>query len=159
MSTRVNFKKISRHDGPMESLGYLLWRVSLKWRGTIEAALKDYDLTHPQFVMLASLGWLTKEGDMVSQATVGKMAGFDPNTTSQILRGLEAKKLIKRTQKQDERSKNPVLTPAGAKRLGDSMSKAVERLDDHFFKPLTKAEARQLIKLFQKLFYYHHIQE
>lgn len=157
MKPRVDFKKMSRHDGPMDSLGYLLWRVSLKWRGTIEAALKDYDLTHPQFVVLASLGWLTKEGDMVTQAVVGKMAGFDPNTASQILRGLESKKLIKRIQKQDERSKNPILTSAGVKRLSDAMSKAVERLDDHFFKPLNKTEAQQLIQLFRKLFIHHNL--
>ena len=143
------------HKGPIESLGFLLWRVSLKWRGTIEAALKVHDLTHPQFVMLASLGWLTKEGDMVTQAVVGKMAGFDPNTASQILRGLEAKKLIKRVQKQDERSKNPMLTELGIKRLSDSMSKAVEKIDAVFFKPLTKVESEQLVGLFRKLYLHH----
>lgn len=152
MKHRVDFKKVSRHDGPMESLGYLLWRVSLRWRSSIEAALKEYDLTHPQFVMLASLAWLTKEGDMVTQADVARMAGFDPNTASQILRGLEGKNLIKRVRKQDERSKNPTLTAAGKKRLSEAMSKAVEEIDDHFFKPLTKAEGKQLIGLFQKLF-------
>lgn len=155
MKHRVDFKKVSRHDGPMESLGYLLWRVSLRWRSSIEAALKDYDLTHPQFVMLASLAWLTKEGDMVTQAEVGKMAGFDPNTASQIFKGLEKKGLLKRIRKQDERSKNPLLTADGKKRLSESMSKAVEEIDEHFFKPLTKTEGKQLIGLFQKLFLHH----
>lgn len=52
------------------------------------------NLTHPQFVVLATLGWLTRTGDRVTQAAVGKMAGLDPNTTSQILKGLEQKGLI-----------------------------------------------------------------
>lgn len=159
MNKQVDFKKISKHKVPMESLGFLLWRISLCWRSKIETSLKKHDLTHPQFVMLASLAWLTKQGDMVSQAEVGKMAGVDPNTTSQILRGLETKQLIKRVRKQDERSKNPMLTSEGAKRLSVAMPKAVENIDEMFFNPLTKKESQQLLILFQKLFLHHDVNE
>ncbi|GAB4226014.1 MAG: hypothetical protein Tsb0021_01570 [Chlamydiales bacterium] len=89
MSKSIDFKKISVHKGPETSPGFLLWHVSTSWRNCIECALKKFDLTHPQFVVLASLGWLTREENLVSQAIVGKMAGLDPNTTSQIIRGLE----------------------------------------------------------------------
>jgi DNA-binding MarR family transcriptional regulator len=95
-SAPINFKKISVFQAPEDSPGYLLWRVSTQWRREIEVALKPFDLTHPQFVILATTGWLTKQGAKVSQIEIGQQAGLDPNTTSQILRGLEAKALIAR---------------------------------------------------------------
>src|SRR3990172_12382089 len=106
----VNFKHISIHTTPDESPGYLLWRVSMQWRSSIEKVLKPFHLTHPQFVILAALGWLTKDGNTVNQLDIGRMAGLDPNTTSQILRGLDTKKLIKRIHSVDARSKNPIVT-------------------------------------------------
>jgi DNA-binding MarR family transcriptional regulator len=150
MSKHIDFKHISLFQEPTESPGYLLWRVSIKWRSAIEKALKPLNLTHPQFVVLAVLAWLTKDGNKVSQAEVGKIAGLDPNTTSQILRGLEDKKLIKRIQSVDERSKNPVLTATGTKVLAQAMP-AVEREDELFFEKLKKNEVKNLVNCFEKL--------
>lgn len=150
MIKKIDFKHISEFQLPGESPGYLLWRVSIAWRNTIEKTLKDFGLTHPQFVVLAALGWLTQGGKKVSQADVGKMAGLDPNTTSQILRGLERKKLIKRVQKVDERSKNPTLTETGIDILSQAMP-AVEKADESFFATINPKELVSLNQLFQKL--------
>jgi hypothetical protein len=95
MKKSINFKEISVHNTPGRSPGFLLCHVSITWRGSIEGVLKFLGLTHPQFVILATLGWLTRKGDRVNQAFIGKMAGLDPNTVSQILRGFEQKELIK----------------------------------------------------------------
>ena len=97
----VNFKEISVHDTPGRSPGFLLWHVSAAWRGSIELMLKSIGLTHPQFVILSTLGWLTRKGDRVTQAAIGRMAGLDPNTISQIIRGLEQKELIIREKSSD----------------------------------------------------------
>lgn len=147
---KVNFKHISLYKTPEESPGYLLWRVSTLWRSAIEAALKPLNLTHPQFVILASLGWLTKNGDKVSQVDVSKMTGLDPNTTSQIIRGLEAKKFIKRTHSVNERSKNPALAPLGSEVLKQALP-TVEQADTHFFAKLQGDEVVSVVQLFQKL--------
>lgn len=134
----VDFKKISVHEGPEDSPGFLLWRVSTAWRREIEAVLKPLELTHPQFVVLASTAWLTKESGRVSQAEIGRQAGLDPNTTSQILRSLQTKGLIKRSRSADERSKHPVPTPAGARLLAKALP-AVEKADAAFFAPVKKS--------------------
>jgi DNA-binding MarR family transcriptional regulator len=89
MSERPNFKKISIHEAPKQSPGFLLWHISTSWRSSIEAVLKIFGLTHPQFVILATTGWLTRNGELTTQAAIGKMAGLDPNTTSQIITSLE----------------------------------------------------------------------
>ncbi len=132
MTQSVNFEEISIHPSAEESPGFLLWRVSTLWRKAIETVLKPLGLTHPQFVVLATTGWLTRTGEKVSQADIGRQAALDPNTTSQILRGLQAKGLIERAHNIDERSKYPILTLAGVESLTKAMP-AVERADAAFF--------------------------
>lgn len=146
----TNFNEISVHETPERSPGFLLWHISTAWRSSIEGVLKSMDLTHPQFVVLATLGWLTRNGDLVTQAAIGKMACLDPNTTSQIIRGLEHKNLIKREQSSDGRAKNPHITPKGHKILAKALP-AVESADTQFFDGLTTKEMSSMINIFQKL--------
>jgi DNA-binding MarR family transcriptional regulator len=150
MGKNLNFEEISIHDIPERSPGFLLWHISTSWRSSIEGILKPMDLTHPQFVVLATLGWLTRNGDRVSQAAIGKMAGLDPNTTSQIIKGLEHKDLIKREQSSDGRAKNPLLTSKGNAVLANALP-AVEAADARFFDCLTSKEMKGMIGIFQKL--------
>ena len=150
MGKNVDFKEISIHQTPERSPGFLLWHISTSWRTSIEAILKPMNLTHPQFVVLATLGWLTRTGDRVTQAAVGKMAGLDPNTTSQILKGLEQKDLIKRDPSSDGRAKNPLLTSKGHEIVAKALP-AVEVADAQFFNALTSKEMGSMIHLFQKL--------
>jgi Transcriptional regulators len=147
---KINFRHISQFATPDESPGYLLWQVSTRWRTAIESVLKPLNLTHPQFVLLATVAWLTKDGKSVSQADIGRMASLDPNTTSQIIRGLEAKQFIKRMQSVDERSKNPILTALGFEQLSKALPQ-VEKADAHFFVKLKTVEVSDMVKLFQKL--------
>lgn len=146
----IDLETITRFKTPEESPGYLLWRISMKWRNSIEAVLKPLDLTHPQFVVLAATGWLTRKNEKMAQITIGKTAGLDPNTTSQILRTLEAKKLITRTHSTNERSKNPMLTALGSDKLAQALP-AVEQADAVYFNTLTSQESDELVMIFQKL--------
>jgi DNA-binding MarR family transcriptional regulator len=150
MNEKSNFKKISIHEGPKQSPGSLLWHISTSWRSSIETILKNFGLTHPQFVVLATTGWLTRNEDLITQVTIGRMAGLDPNTNSQILKGLEQKKLIRRVQSDDGRAKNVSLTSKGSKILNQALP-AVELADGNFFNSLKTKEMNALIGLFQKL--------
>lgn len=135
-------------NGPEESPGYLLWRVSLSWRNAIEEVLKAFDLTHPQFVVLATTAWLTRNGKHTSQIDISKLAGLDPNTTSQILRGLEAKNFIVRLRSLNERNKNPNLTELGSQILHKALP-AVEKADLKFFEFLSSSEMSKFIQILQ----------
>jgi DNA-binding MarR family transcriptional regulator len=146
----MDFKKISVHETPKKSPGFLLWHVSTAWRSRIEAELKTLGLTHPQFVILATTGWLTRNGEPVTQVAIGKMAGLDPNTNSQILKGLEKKGLIHRGQSTDGRAKNVTLTPKGSKLLNRALP-AVENEDNSFFNPLSTEELNLMVQVYQRL--------
>ena len=137
----MDFKEISIYQGPELSPGYLLWRTSSLWRRMIEDALKPIKITHPQFVLLAVVAWHTKDGKTATQVEIGRYAGLDPNTTSQVLRGLQKKGLVRRKHLTDERSKHPELTKEGALCLKKAMP-AVEQADEKFFQGLgTKEES------------------
>jgi DNA-binding MarR family transcriptional regulator len=150
MNEKLSFEKISIHKGPKQSPGFLLWRLSTSWRTSVEAILKTFGLTHPQFVVLATTGWLTRNGKPVTQVAIGKMAGLDPNTNSQILKGLEQKELIQRTQSTDGRAKNISLTQKGTEILKLALP-AVEQTDTKFFSFLKENETAFLIEIFQTL--------
>lgn len=150
MNERLNFEEISVHKGPKQSPGFLLWHISTTWRSSVEKVLKTLGLTHPQFVVIATTGWLTRNGDLITQVAIGKMAGLDPNTNSQIITGLEQRKLIKRVQSSDGRAKNVSLTSDGLNMLNQALP-IVEQADSYFFNPLTERELSQLVKTFQKL--------
>lgn len=150
MSRAIDFSELTPHRGPEESLGFLLWKVSSCWRRKMEEALEPVGLTHPQFVILAGTGWFTRDGGRASQAKIGRHAGLDPNTTSQILRGLEAKGLIDRSRSPDERSKYPVLTERGVEVLTEAFPR-VEAVNGQFFAPLGDGGRQSLLEALRGL--------
>ena len=135
---------------PEESPGYLLWRISNSWKTSIEEVLKPLNLTHPQFVILATTAWLTRNNKHVNQIDISKTSGLDPTTTSQVLRGLEAKDFITRIRSLNERNKNPKLTILGNNVLSKAIP-TVENADAKFFGSLNIQSMNELIKTFQEL--------
>lgn len=141
---------MSHFDGPEESPGFLLWKVTTVWRRLIESALSTLDLTHPQFVLLASSAWLTQDGTQVTQAELARHCKMDLTMTSQVLRTLERKGLIKRqTSEKDERSKFSYPTKNGSLLIGKALP-LVESIDKEFFGKLGK-DLKHCIEILQKL--------
>ena len=146
----VAWEKATCFKGPEQSPGFLLWQVSTEWRRQIEAGLSSLGLTHPQFVLLASLGWLTRNGDKISQIVLARHCKTDITMTSQILRSLERKKFIERKQCQnDERAKLPLLTKKGAELIEKALP-LVEAIDYKFFKKLER-DTMKCVEILQRL--------
>lgn len=121
-----------------ESPGLLLWQVTNRWQAAQRAALAPFDLTHVQFVLLASVTWLngTGGGEPVMQRDLAAHAATDPMMTSQVLRTLEQKGLVeRRDHPSDRRAKSLVPTKAGAA-LANRAVAVVEACDREFFGPL-----------------------
>ena len=59
-------------------------RVYNKWHFTIKQALKELNLTHPQFVILASLAYLSQNDNEFTQFMISKISGIYVITLSQI---------------------------------------------------------------------------
>jgi DNA-binding MarR family transcriptional regulator len=125
-----------RPKEPSASAGFLLWHATLRWQRTIAAVLAPLDLTHVQFVLLASTWWLNRGGERPSQVQVARHAGTDIKMTSQVLRSLERKRLLIRDPDPvDMRAKRLQVTDAGGK-LSVTAIAAVEAADAEFFAPV-----------------------
>lgn len=118
---------------PEESPGFLLWHVTLRWQRDIAAALSPLDLTHVQFVLLASTWWLNGQGEAPNQLALARHAGTDVKMTSEVLRKLEGKGLIRReVDPSDTRARRLQVTKQGAA-LAQRAIDVVEAVDTRFF--------------------------
>jgi DNA-binding MarR family transcriptional regulator len=109
----------------------------LSWQRRIRSALAPHELTHVQFVLLASLWWLEDHGpEPPTQARLARQAGTDPMLTSQVLRKLEVRRLLERApDPTDTRARRLRLTPAGRDLVARALAD-VERADSDYFAPL-----------------------
>lgn len=148
--SKIAWKEVSQFEGPEESPGFLLWQVSTKWRRQIEAALAKVGLTHIQFVLLASIGWLARNNTDVAQVELARHCGIDITMTSQVLRTLERKGYIARQQRKgDDRSKFSRLTESGSALVEQALP-LVEAVDRQFFK-ISEQDTKKCIEILQKL--------
>ncbi|MFL6109511.1 MAG: MarR family winged helix-turn-helix transcriptional regulator [Marmoricola sp.] len=121
----------TRHAAASESPGLLLWRVTNDWQAAQRAALKPFGLTHVQFVLLASLTWLG-EGP-VTQRELASHAATDPMMTSQVLRALAERGLVRREPHPDDgRAIALEVTEEGVE-LANRAVVVVEECDRQFF--------------------------
>ncbi len=78
--------------------GYLLWRVTTKWRAAVDRAVAPLGLTHAQYSLLASLFGLSRTGAQPSQRELADYTGLEPIYVSKLARALEQTGLLTRTQ-------------------------------------------------------------
>jgi DNA-binding MarR family transcriptional regulator len=108
----------------------------MRWQRAMRAALAPHDLTHVQFVLLASAWWLGEPGEQPSQRRLAEHAGTDAMMTSQVVRALERSGLVERLRDPaDARSVRVTVTAAGRTRLQGALAD-VEAADAAFFAPV-----------------------
>ena len=115
-------------------------RVYNKWHSIIKKELKKMNLTHPQFVVLASLAYLSQDSNEVTQVMISKLSGIDVMTVSQILNLLEKNDFVKRKEhSRDTRAKAVILNKKGEEVLQKAVP-LIEQIDEIFFKKLDTDE-------------------
>jgi MarR family transcriptional regulator, organic hydroperoxide resistance regulator len=118
---------------PNDNPGFLLWRVTNAWQRQIRATLEPLDLTHVQFVLLASLAWLSESEPSIPQVLLAGHANTDVMMTSQVVRMLESKHYLERhSDPMDARAKLLTITPTGLALVNQAITK-VEAVDKRFF--------------------------
>lgn len=116
-----------------DSIGFLFIKTYNLWHKSIKEKLNALGLTHPQFVVLASLGYLSQKNDEINQVAISKQSDIDVMTVSTIIKNLEKAALITRSEsKKDTRAKAIQLTPYGQTLLNKALP-VVEEIDRTFF--------------------------
>lgn len=136
-------------DAPQASPGLLLWQISNKWQAQQRKALLAFNLTHVQFVLLASLVWATNK-EAFTQKQLAAHAKTDVMMTSQVIRVLEKKGFLTRTTNAaDSRSFTLAPTENGI-RLANKAIEVVEAVDKHFF-GILESDLRSFTMMMQRL--------
>lgn len=142
-------KDIFINKEPNEATGFLLWKAHNFWQREIKKSLKQYNLTHTQFVILANAHWLSQHNKVVTQVQIAKQAETDVVMTSNVIRTLERKEMLVREEsKYDTRAKQVTLTKLGFKTLKMALHE-VESFDQEFFSRLQKTKKfnKELVRL------------
>ncbi|MEV4315177.1 MarR family transcriptional regulator [Actinocrispum sp. NPDC049592] len=120
--------------GPLASPGYWLHQAALAWKAELDNALKALGLTHTQFILLATTGWLERStGAPPGQQEVAEGAGADRQMTSRVIRTLEERGLVTRLpHESNTRAFRLTLTSEG-RELTHSAITIAHQVDTHFF--------------------------
>jgi len=146
MASDLDTQYPDAHSSP----GLALWRASNSWQRHIRAALAPHDLTHVQYVLLASLTWMDRTNP-VSQRDLAQHAELDVMMTSQVLRALEAKGYIHREPHPDDGRAMALHPTARGIELANVATRDVESADTAYFDALTLTERESLLAALQRL--------
>jgi DNA-binding MarR family transcriptional regulator len=151
-SNKIKNKSLTRDtafgfEQPEDSPGFLLWQTTITWQRLIKKQLDNYDISHPQFVIMAILLWFGE----AKQTLIIEQSKLDKMTVSKSLKKLVMQGLINRSEhKIDSRAKIVNLTKKG-KSLVQKLVPIVEKIDEEFFGKVSKKEQQMLIDILVKL--------
>jgi DNA-binding MarR family transcriptional regulator len=139
-------------EGP--TTGYLVWRLSLRWRAAVDRAVAPLGLTHAQYALLASLFGQVQRGVQPSQRVLADISGLEAVYVSKLARILERAGLVQRLDDPaDARAFSLHLTPRGQ----DVVTQAiviVRELHEQLTAPIggpESAQGRQLVETLRAL--------
>ncbi|MFF4019716.1 MarR family winged helix-turn-helix transcriptional regulator [Streptomyces sp. NPDC001843] len=129
--------------------GFLVWRLSMKWRVAVDRAVAPLGLTHAQYSLVASLHGMHRSGLRPSQRELADHTGLEPLYVSKLARSLESAGLLERTRDpRDPRAVRLALTGQGREVTGRAVT-VVQGLLRQLLEPLgglDSARAREFTR-------------
>ncbi len=107
---------------PNDAVGFLLWQAVLVYQSRVERCLSSIGITHLQFAVLATAGWLSLSAPEVSQRDIVKQSGIKEAQVSLMIKALRIKGLlIQEAGGRDPRVRAIRLTAHGARVLESAL--------------------------------------
>lgn len=116
-------------------LGFLLWQAANGWQRAQRTALAPFDVTPVQLLLLAGLGELSARSEgPVTQAALARYCRCDVMMTSQVIRTLEGRGLIRReVNSSDARARAVLMTKKGEACAAESVP-VLAAVDEQYFR-------------------------
>lgn len=138
-------------ERPDDSPGFLLWQTTTIWEREFRKALEPHDISHAQFVIMATLFWFEANKYDVTQVLIVQWSKLDKMTVSKSLKRLAELGYVDRAEHEtDTRAKSVALTDKG-KELVRKLVPVVEGIDGKFFGRASEDERQDLIRILRKL--------
>ncbi|WP_370385647.1 MarR family winged helix-turn-helix transcriptional regulator [Snodgrassella alvi] len=123
----------TRFTNDSDSIGFTFMKTYSSWHNQIKNCLKTHKITHPQFIVLATLAYQSQFNEEITQVLLAGKTNIDVMTISQILENLEKKEYITRAvSARDSRAKSITLTQSGFDIVNKTVP-LVEQIDQQFF--------------------------
>jgi DNA-binding MarR family transcriptional regulator len=135
----------------VQTVGYLLWHLSIRWRVAVDRALHRFGLTHAHYLLLASLDEFSRSGAKPSQRELADFAGLEVMYVSKLARALEHAGLLRRADHPDDpRAFQLELTARGAERVVQAAA-VMRGLYDQLLRPIGGRTGKRHAALMQTL--------
>ncbi|MFD4552484.1 MarR family winged helix-turn-helix transcriptional regulator [Streptomyces sp. NPDC058246] len=116
--------------------GFLVWRLSMKWRVAVDRAVAPLGLTHAQYALVASLYGMRGDGRQPSQRQLADHTGLEALYVSKLARALETAGIVDRTRDPaDPRAIRLSLTEEG-RETARRATRVVQGLLEQLLEPL-----------------------
>lgn len=149
-------QQVLQEPRPEDTVGFLMWHITLLRQKHINQILKPLDLTHFQLLLLATLKRVAREPGALplTQVQLAEHTRTDLTMNSQVLRGLEKRGLVRRfPHPVDSRAKGVELTPAGEALIAQAVP-LIKASDSKFF-VFDADEEAQFKRLLTKIYHHH----
>lgn len=138
-------------DAPEDSPGFLLWQTTMIWQRQIKKAIEQYNISHAQFVIMATLMWFEAHGYDTTQILIVNWSKLDKMTVSKSLKKLVQMGFVNRIEHEtDTRAKSVSLTEKG-KEMVRTLVPIVEGIDNAFFSKASDKQQKSLVQILAKL--------
>jgi DNA-binding MarR family transcriptional regulator len=118
---------------PQESVGFQFWKLHQQWQKRVNETLKPFQITHTQFVIMASIAWFEEQKVQPYQSQVSSLMNLDKMAFSKAVRQLESQGYVLREKsKQDGRAMSLSLTNKALETVPKAMQ-AIENVDKGVF--------------------------
>jgi MarR family transcriptional regulator, organic hydroperoxide resistance regulator len=135
----------------VQTVGYLLWHLSIKWRVAVDRALNRFGLTHAHYLLLGSLYEFSRSGAKPSQRELADFAGLEVVYVSKLARTLERCGLLQRADhRSDPRAFQLELTARGADLVVQAAA-VMRELYDQLLRPIGGRTGKRHAALMQTL--------
>ena len=133
MPTHSSAPYLAARESPAEARGAMLERVVTEWQRVLRSTLLPLDLTQAQFRLLVAATWLSARQTAVRQSEIAEVANADPVMTSEVLRTLETRGLIRRAPHPTDRRARAVTVSDMGGSLADRAARLVDVVEARFF--------------------------
>lgn len=132
---------------PQNDIGYLIWRIMKFWQRGKHRVLDKYGITASQMEVMGAIYGMSEKDGEITQIILSQETDIDPMTISTILRNLQKKGLIDRTEsKTDTRARAVKITDSGIQLFSKAITKVKEE-QDHLFRNIDKEALRAQLQI------------
>jgi MarR family transcriptional regulator, multiple antibiotic resistance protein MarR len=128
-------------------IGRLLGRVHVELTDALDAELAPFDISKPQYVILAALA----EGGVDSASGLCRGVSYDPGAMTRMIDRLEQKGLIRRTAWPEDRRKAKLELTAEGKAVYPKLTAAASKVMGRCLRGFSRTEQRQLHEFLERI--------